>query len=242
MAGFPSLPLFVKDYLVDTTALTLEQSGAYLHLLMHAWSRGGSLPDCDRQLAAFTKSTIKKWRGLRPAVEPYFTVENGAWTNARLSREWQYVREVSEKRASAGAMGGAARARNINDLPKQMLKPGLSPAVAPTLTPTLIEKRDTIVSPKGRGSRLPDDWQPDEVAVARAGLIDEIKALIPAEDRKGWTDGVVASFCDYWHSKTGAGATKLDWQMTFNNWLRKELGNVRQRNWTTARWQEARAR
>jgi hypothetical protein len=106
------------------------------------------------------------------------------------------------------------------------------------------EKRDTDVSPKKPtlGSRLPPDWEPDIAAVERAGLLAQINALIPADDRKLWADEVVASFCDFWHSKTGAGSTKLDWQMTFHNWLRKELKDVRQRNWSTARWQEARTR
>lgn len=147
MAGFPSLPLFVKDYLVDTTALTLEQSGAYLHLLMHAWARGGSLPDCDRTLASFCKVSVKKWAAIRPHVEGYFTVENGTWTNRRLAQEWQYVKGVSEKRAAAGAKGGAAPRHKVNNLPEQMLEPGLSKAEAPTLTPTPIVEEEPSGSP-----------------------------------------------------------------------------------------------
>jgi hypothetical protein len=35
------------------------------------------------------------------------------------------------------------------------------------------------------------------------------------------TMGVWGSFCDYWLSKTGAGATKRDWPATWRNWCRK---------------------
>lgn len=140
MAGYPHLPLFVKDYLVDTTHLTLEQSGAYLHILMHAWSRGGTVADDDRQLAAFCKVTLKKWKAIRPALEPFFTVANGAWNNKRLAQEWQYVRDVSEKRAAAGAIGGKAGRKKNSDLPKQVLEPGLSKTEAPT--PTLTHSDD----------------------------------------------------------------------------------------------------
>lgn len=136
MAGYPHLPLFVKDYLVDTTHLSLEQSGAYLHLLMHAWTRGCELRDDDRQLAAFCKLTLKKWKAIRPALEPFFTIQDGTWSNKRLAQEWQYVREVSEKRAAAGARGGRPRSNENSDLEKQKDKPGISKPKAPTPTPT----------------------------------------------------------------------------------------------------------
>lgn len=130
MSGFPSLPLFVREYLVDTTDLTLEQSGAYLHLLMHAWAKGGSLPDDERKLAAMAKVSVKKWRGIWPAISAYWRAENGALTNKRLSQEMKYVTEVSEKRRSAGARGGRARSDKSQSLTSSpasdLLKPGSS--------------------------------------------------------------------------------------------------------------------
>lgn len=136
MAGFPSLPLFVREYLVDTTHLTLEESGAYLHLLMHAWVRRGSLPDDDRVLATFCKVSLKKWRRLRPALAPFFTVADGAWTNERLSREWQYVETISEKKRAAGAKGGKARTHKNQGDTEAPAKQNSSGAQAPTPTPT----------------------------------------------------------------------------------------------------------
>jgi uncharacterized protein YdaU (DUF1376 family) len=150
MAGFPSLPLFVREYLVDTTHLSLEESGAYLHLLMHAWARRGVLPDDERVLATFCKVSVKKWRGLRPALEPFFTVSDGTWTNERLSREWQYVQDVSEKRRAAGAIGGRGRPQGKQGVGEAPAKPGLSRAQAPTPTPTL--KEDTPPTPRKRGA------------------------------------------------------------------------------------------
>lgn len=136
MAGYPSLPLFVKDYLMKTMVLSLEQSGAYLHLLMHAWYAGGELPDDDKALAALCKVSVKKWMGIRPVMEPFWIIQNGVWTNERLSRELQYVKEVSEKRASAGAKGGASRTAKIKELAEAKLEQSLSKAQAPTPTPT----------------------------------------------------------------------------------------------------------
>jgi hypothetical protein len=60
-----------------------------------------------------------------------------------------------------------------------------------------------------RGTRLPDDWVPsaDDVATARRHGLD------PETIR---TEAI--KFRNYWTSKTGAAATKLDWSRTWENW------------------------
>lgn len=64
--------------------------------------------------------------------------------------------------------------------------------------------------PRRRGTRLPDDWSPtpDDLAFA---------------EQHGWSGDPltteVLKFRNYWTSKSGAGATKLDWHRTFCNWL-----------------------
>lgn len=73
------------------------------------------------------------------------------------------------------------------------------------------------VSPNGstqnikskHGSRLPDDWSPDEQGreYARNLGLDVGRTI---ED-----------FCDYWHAKTGKDATKMDWSLTWKTWCRK---------------------
>jgi Uncharacterized protein conserved in bacteria len=150
LSGFPSLPLFVREYLVDTTTLTLEQSGAYLHLLMHAWAKGGALPDDERQLATMAKVSVKRWRAIWPAISHYWRAEGGALTNKRLSQELQYVTEVSEKRRAAGARGGRARSdknQPVKESPaSDLLKPGSS-------TKT---KTDTVAKATGGAAAVTD--------------------------------------------------------------------------------------
>ena len=62
---------------------------------------------------------------------------------------------------------------------------------------------------KKRGYRLPSDWQPDAEDRAYAASKDLTENEIDREAEK---------FRNYWHSKAGAGATKLDWRKTWKNW------------------------
>lgn len=62
-----------------------------------------------------------------------------------------------------------------------------------------------------RGTRIPDGWMPSQDA------IDSMKSECPnvdleAEHRK---------FVDYWTAKSGKDATKLDWDATWRNWIRR---------------------
>lgn len=63
-----------------------------------------------------------------------------------------------------------------------------------------------------RGSRLPLDWK----------LPDEWKQY--AIEQRKWqpedVDKEAAAFADYWQSKAGQSAVKLDWRKTWQNWIR----------------------
>ncbi|WP_019224107.1 DUF1376 domain-containing protein [Bartonella rattaustraliani] len=59
-----------------------------------------------------------------------------------------------------------------------------------------------------RGGRLPKDFEPDFDFAIQEGLPPE---RVKVE---------IAKFRDYWSSKSGANATKLDWQATWRNWVR----------------------
>lgn len=63
-------------------------------------------------------------------------------------------------------------------------------------------------SPKSRGTRLPDDWEPSgaDIEVARSeGLTDEEIAR------------AVREFRNYWCARSGRDATKVSWSRTWEN-------------------------
>ncbi|CDO46792.1 DUF1376 domain-containing protein [Bartonella henselae] len=65
-----------------------------------------------------------------------------------------------------------------------------------------------------RGCRLPEDFEPDyDFAIAEGLPPKRVKVEI-------------AKFRDYWRSKSGANATKIDWQATWRNWVRKAIEDL----------------
>ncbi|WP_208435743.1 YdaU family protein [Bartonella phoceensis] len=69
-------------------------------------------------------------------------------------------------------------------------------------------------SKANRGCRLPDDFEPDYDFAIEAGLPPE---RVKVE---------IAKFRDYWRSKAGANATKVDWQATWRNWVRNAVEDL----------------
>ena len=81
-------------------------------------------------------------------------------------------------------------------------------------TETETERAETR-APRQRGTRLPADWQPN----------DQLRAWAVKERPDLDMQRTIDSFTDYWKGKTGASATKLDWDATFRNWVRNERPN-----------------
>ena len=103
------MPLFIGDYLGDTSHLTTEEHGAYLLLLMRYWQQGHGLPDDDHELATITRLSRYKWKKVRPKIEKFFVKESGILVQKRVEQELEKSRAISKARAEAGAKGGRYR-------------------------------------------------------------------------------------------------------------------------------------
>lgn len=112
------MPLYIADYLADTAHLRAAQSGAYLHLIMHYWQRGG-LPDDDQQLATIAKMTDEEWRASRPIIEPLF---QPGWRHKRVDEELAEAERKYQRRAAAGKKGGEAKPKPSPSNAQAMLK------------------------------------------------------------------------------------------------------------------------
>jgi uncharacterized protein YdaU (DUF1376 family) len=103
------MPLYVGDYLADTTMLTRDQHGAYLLLIMTYWRSRGPLPDNDEALAMATRSSLQEWKKIRPAIERFFQVAKGVWAHKRIDEELVRADEKYEARRNASRKANGVR-------------------------------------------------------------------------------------------------------------------------------------
>ncbi len=97
------MPLVIGDYLGATEHLSMEQSGSYLHLLMHQWRRG-VIPAGENLLAKICRCTPARWRShIAPVILPFFTLVDGRLMQMRLARERGLAREKSHKAADSAS-------------------------------------------------------------------------------------------------------------------------------------------
>jgi uncharacterized protein YdaU (DUF1376 family) len=215
------MPLYIPDYLRDTGHLNVAEHGAYLLLLMAAWTRGGALPADEDRLRILARLDRAEWKKARAAVLAFFVRDGENLRNPRLDKELTRAAEIVTERQKAGRAGAAKRwQRDAGATAEPMAEPmanamanawqDQSQTDAP-LPPQMKEHpSQPSVGRSPRGSRLPPDWSPDpELRDFATGL-----GLSP--------DRIAANFRDYWHAKAGKDAVKLDWPATWRGWCRRE--------------------
>ncbi len=104
----PWMPLYVADYLGDTTRLSTLEHGAYMLLIMEYWQHG-SLPADDNALARIARMTPREWSRIKVTISHFF---DGEWRHKRIDAELGKADAVSSKRrASAEKRWGGDRSK-----------------------------------------------------------------------------------------------------------------------------------
>jgi uncharacterized protein YdaU (DUF1376 family) len=111
------MPLYVRDYFLDTRHLSLEQHGAYLMLIMYYWENGG-IPDDDEQIAAILNIPVARWLLHRPVINRFF---HRGWKHERIDIEIARANALIDKKRAAGTKGGLIS--SIRRARKPHLKP-----------------------------------------------------------------------------------------------------------------------
>jgi uncharacterized protein YdaU (DUF1376 family) len=164
----PWMPWYIADYLADTAHLRAAQSGAYLHLIMHYWQRGG-LPSENVQLSAIARMTDAEWKKARPIIEPFFQMPG--WKHKRVDEELAKSLAKYEARAAAGKTGGEAKAKAKQNPSNATAKEeaGLNqPLSQPPSLPNPDSKKGESNSPS-KNLKVVGEAEEEEVAI----LIDE---------------------------------------------------------------------
>jgi len=148
------MPLYIAEYLADTSRLTIEQHGAYLLLIMDYW-RNGPPPDSPEVLARIVGASAKQWEAIASGLLPMFLVSGGVWRHKRIDVELTKAKEISKIRSDAGAKGGAKHKAKE----KQNNTP--SPSPLPKDLKDLTPAPEPAPAPKSKGADAPD-WMPPE--------------------------------------------------------------------------------
>jgi uncharacterized protein YdaU (DUF1376 family) len=149
------MPLYIGDYLADTSRLSTEQHGAYLLLLMDYW-RNGPLPNNPVLLANITRLSADAWSIAQALLMQFFSIgEDGLLHNKRIDEEMAGAKANKEKNGLRAKAAAEARWKNApsnapsnaTSTPQAMLEQCPSPSPSP------IKEQRQIPS---RGKREPD--------------------------------------------------------------------------------------
>ncbi|WP_054886670.1 DUF1376 domain-containing protein [Pseudomonas sp. NBRC 111130] len=222
----------IKDWTRDTAHLSVEEEGVYRRLLDHYY-------ESEKPIPQETKPVIRRLRlaGHEEAVVvilgEFFTLEDDGFHHRRCDEEIAKYHAKANACRQNGSRGGRPKKpeenqngsqdepnHNLNQEPLTInQEPEDQEQCAANATPGQAEPK-----PDGRkrGTRLPDDWalSPELAAWAKAERPELDDRMVQA---------MADSFRDFWISKTGKDATKLNWDATWRNWVRNQRigGNQR---------------
>jgi uncharacterized protein YdaU (DUF1376 family) len=208
------MPLYVSTYLGDTGHLSTVEHGAYLLLIMHYW-QSGSLPKDDARLSRIVRMNPIEWLEIRPTIADFFTDD---WRHDRIADELAKASELVTKRSAAGKAGASARYGKRIGKRSAIATANVEQTNAPIPIPNNKEEKKEPSAPKKNGTRLHEDWKPNEASCARAAAkgfsnsqIEEI-----AEDLRVWANG--------------KGISRQNWDATFDGFIRREAKQLSQHN------------
>lgn len=221
MSKTPFMQLWVSDFIADTTDLDAVEFGAYMLIILAMWKKGGSLPDNEvkmRRIARCGRSWPRVWE----SIKDQFVVKGGLIINERLAEEHASAVAKSKVNRHNGALGGKAKSLNNN---KAVVANAKNSPEQLELEQE-IDKRDTNVSPK-KATRLSDDW----ILPSSWGgwAVDEFN--LPEDTVRFEAD----QFKDYWIGVGGQRGTKLNWEATWRNWIRRNTKGNHNGNGTNNR-------
>lgn len=215
MSDSPFFQFYPSDWLAGTRGLTATETGVYITLIAMMYEVEGPIPNDTKRLARLCGSTPAAFKKVIEELiaTGKITEDERGFFNRRVEIE---IEKRSEKRATA-----SSSAKIRWDKTKQKQQPENANAEetqcdrnANQKPDTRIEKEEPIGSSKKRASRLPDDWHLPR-AWGEWALAQGMSELCVRREAD--------KFKDYWRSKAGKDAAKLDWQATWRNWVRSFL-------------------
>lgn len=227
------MPLYIGDYLANTSRLSTEQHGAYLLLLMDYW-KSGPPPDNDNILAQICKLSIENWLKNKAMLLAFFKIINGQLVHERVEEEILIANKRKITAQENGKNGGGNpnfgkgkanpyyKKDNPEDNPKitqditQKINSSPSPSPSPLSLPS--QTPNTIMSYKydnkknsGKGCIFPDNFEVTEIMRDWATDKGVIVSKLP---------GLTEHFKNHHQAK---GSVFKNWQAAWRTWVINSL-------------------
>jgi len=189
----------IGDYAKKAGRLSMLQHGSYTLLIDACYDRE-QFPTRDEAIEWTWASSAAEIEAVDFVLRKFFVLEDGVYVQKRIAEEIAEYRAKSSEnkriaieRETKRKEKGTVRAQGVNEAP-----PNQEPVTSNQEPRTKVET--------ARGSRLPDDFEPDFQFAVDAGIQNTLEEA--------------AKFRDYWRSMPGQKGVKLDWPATWRNWCR----------------------
>lgn len=225
----------IGDYHKKAGRLSMIEHGAYTLLIDACYDRE-RFPTKEEAIDWCWARTDEEINAVTFVLGKFFDLVEGRYVQLRIQDEIDAYRatalknkEIAEKREEARRtkreQEGTKRQRNVDEAPPNHKpltinqEPEDQEQCAAGAPPGQVEPKQ---DGRKRGTRLPDDWvlSPELAAWAKAERPELDDRMVKA---------MADSFKDFWISKTGKDATKLNWDATWRNWVRNQRVSVNPR-------------
>jgi hypothetical protein len=211
---------YPSDWLAGTARLPRMHRAAFFDVCCFTWDTARPCPPTE--LAAML-CDIKGWRGI---VEDLVSMgklvrnDDGSVENPKALAEAEKAYAAWRAMSDAGKGAGRGRPRGANRDP---IRGADSPDAMGEHREPEPKLDDANASSAKRGTRLPNDWQPN--CDYPANVHNLISQWPP-----GRADRELDQFRGYWSTLPGAKATKLDWDKTWHNRIRDQHDRIMREN------------
>lgn len=204
----------IGDYLKDTAHLSLIEHGVYTRLLDVYYTREHGFQEGEAHRLIGARSRDERAAVDTVLAEFFVNTSGGMWLQERCDREIARYQAKVERNREVGKLGGRPRKTETQTKPDGLSVGSESePKQNPLQTPdTSLQTPDTKVKSIARGSRLPENFEPDASAANEQGIDFQLES---------------AKFRDYWIAQPGQKGVKTDWPATWRNWCRNAKSSVR---------------
>ena len=163
------MPLYVGDYLGDTSHLTQGHHGAYLLLMMHYWQKGMLQASLKHCFAVARAHAPEEQQAVEDVLQEFFILAGGFYQHRRIDAELSRVTKVSVANKEKAVKAANARwnpPSNAPSIPQALLDDAYSQSQSHSQSDLEEEALKALSSPEDEELK-PEAVEPEVVLTKR---------------------------------------------------------------------------